>query len=259
MTDLSVLHPYIVRYITMKQALGRGFQHEQRILMSIDQFLIDQNKHDLDANNFSKWCHGKQHLATGVLRNHMRIVRNFCLYRQRTAPGCFVPDKRLFPSNHPQFQPYIFTTNQIGCLLKTTRALPPSPASPLRSAVFRLAIILLYTAGLRRGELLRLTVGDYNPRDQVVTISESKFHSTRYLPLSPDAAREIEHYLSLCRRHHLSMNADTPFICNALRGGQAYTGTGLSYVIKDLMCASDIHTTDGHPPRIHDFRHYADF
>jgi integrase/recombinase XerD len=255
MNDVSALHPYIVRYIAMKQALGRGFLREQGILMSLDQFLVCQNEHDLDANNFARWCHSKQHLASGVLRNHMRIVRNLCQYRQRTVPSCFVPDKRLFPSNHQPIQPHIFTDNQISCLLKTVNALPPSPVSPLRAAVFRLAIILLYTAGLRRGELLRLTVGDYNPRNQVVTILESKFHSTRYLPLSSDATREIDHYLSLRRQHHLPTDADTSLICNAQRGGRAYTGTCLLKVIQDLMRTCDIHTADGRPPRLHDFRH----
>ena len=255
MNDISALHPYIVRYIAMKQALGRGFKREQGILISLDQFLVCQSEHDLDATNFARWCHGKQHLAPGVLRNHMRIVRNLCLYRQRTVPGCFVPDRRLFPSNHPPIQPHIFTDNQISCLLTTANALPPSPVSPLRAVVFRLAIILLYTAGLRRGELLRLTVGDYNPRNQTVTILESKFHSTRYLPLSPDVAREIDHYLSLRRQHHLPTDADTPLISNAQRGGRAYTGTSLLKVIQELMRTCQIHTADGRSPRVHDFRH----
>jgi len=255
MNNVSALHPYIVRYIAMKQALGRGFQRERDILISLDQFLVCQNEHDLDANNFARWCRGKQHLATGVLRNHMRIVRNLCLYRRRTVPDCFVPNKLLFPSNHPPILPHIFTDNQISCLLKAVNALPPSSVSPLRAVVFRLAIILLYTAGLRRGELLRLTMGDYNPRNQTVTIRESKFHSTRYLPLSPDAAREIDHYLKLRRQHHLPTDADTPLICNAQRGGRAYTGTSLRRIIRELMHACDIHTADGRSPRIHDFRH----
>ena len=41
---------------------------------------------------------------------------------------------------------------------------PPTPQSPLRPQVFRLALVLLYTTGLRRGELLRLTVADYVAR-----------------------------------------------------------------------------------------------
>ena len=255
MNDVSTLHPYIVRYIAVKQALGRGFLHEQDVLISLDQFLARQNEQDLHASNFAQWCHGKQHLASGVLRNHMRIVRNFCLYRQRTVPDCFIPDKHLFPANHPPIQPHIFTEKQISCLLKAVNALPPSPVSPLRAAVFRLAIVLLYTAGLRRGELLRLTVGDYNPRNQVVTITESKFHATRYLPLSSDATQEIDHYLSLRRQHHLPTDADTPLIYNSQRGGRAYTGTSLRSVLRELMRTCDIHTAIGRSPRIHDFRH----
>jgi hypothetical protein len=54
----------------------------------------------------------------------------------------------------------------------------------LRRETFRLAIVLLYTSGLRRGELVRLTVGDYDPHEQTLLIRASKFHKSRRLPLS---------------------------------------------------------------------------
>jgi hypothetical protein len=37
----------------------------------------------------------------------MREVYNFCLYRLRTEPQCFVPDPVLFPKPHQRLQPYI--------------------------------------------------------------------------------------------------------------------------------------------------------
>ena len=61
--------------------------------------------------------------------------------------------------------------------------------------VLRLAVVLLYTAGLRRGELLRLTLADVDPTAGVLRIRESKFHKSRFVPLSPDACRELRTYL----------------------------------------------------------------
>jgi integrase len=55
----------------------------------------------------------------------------------------------------------------------------------------RLAVILLYTTGLRRGELLRLTLADYARDEHVLLIRETKFHKSRVVPLSPATAREL--------------------------------------------------------------------
>ena len=59
----------------------------------------------------------------------------------------------------------------------------------------RMRIVLLYTTGLRRGELLRLIINDYNIKERSLLIRESKYHKSRYLPLSLDVAREIDLYL----------------------------------------------------------------
>ena len=117
----------------------------------------------------------------------------------RTEPTCFVPDPSLFPHLHQPVQPYIFTEAEIDRLLQETDRLERPPESPLRPELFRLAITLLYTTGLRRGELLRMTTGDYEPRERTLLVRESKFHKSRLLPLSPDATHELEGYLQARR------------------------------------------------------------
>jgi integrase len=55
-------------------------------------------------------------------------------------------------------------------------------ASPLYRQVARLALVLLYTSGLRRGETVRLTLGDYDPVEHVLLVRDSKFHKSRIVP-----------------------------------------------------------------------------
>ena len=181
----SPLGPIIIRYLELKQALGRRYDVEARVLYSLDRFLNASGAVDLDAGSFATWCHSQQHLCSGVLRNRMRIVRNFCLYRRRGQPDCFVPDPLLFPSNHQRVRPHIFSEAEIARLLSKTSLLTPSANSPLCPRIFRLAIVLLYTTGLRRGELLRLTLEDYDGQQDILTIHTSKFHKSRILPLPP--------------------------------------------------------------------------
>ena len=93
----------------LKRAFGRRFDDATRTLRLLDRFLQDQTIRypDLNAATFQSWCQTQEHLASGVRRGRMREVYNFCLYRLRTEPQCFVPDPVLFPKPHQRLQPYI--------------------------------------------------------------------------------------------------------------------------------------------------------
>jgi integrase len=185
----------------------------------------------------------------------MLEVRSFCLYRLRTEPRCFVPDLRSFPPYHQRLKPYIFSEDEVAKLLSAASSLKRNPASPLRPEVTRLAIVLLFTTGIRRGELLNLMFGDYDPRESTLHIRETKFYKSRLLPINGDIADEIERYLHVRARLRFPASADTPLIWNATRGGRAYTGTGLTYCVRPLIKQCGITTITGNTPRIHDFRH----
>jgi integrase len=100
----------------------------------------------------------------------MQVVRQFCLYRRRREPHCFVPDSSQFPPQPPQPLPHIFAEGEITRLLLAADTLHPYEFSPLYPQVARLALVLLYTSGLRRGEVVRLTLGDYDPVTQVLLV-----------------------------------------------------------------------------------------
>jgi integrase len=119
----------------------------------------------------------------------------------------------------------------------------------------RLAVVLLYTAGLRRGELLRLTLADVDPRHGILQIRASKFHKSRIVPLSQDASRELRLYLRRRLQPPLSRSADSPLLCNTKGRVRGYTGTGLREGVKTLFRAANVRGIDGRTPRVHDFRH----
>ncbi len=250
----SVLGPSIAQYVALKQSLGRRYEGERRVLELIDAFLAAEDS-DLTAQTFARWCQSQQHLTSGVRRYRMRIVRNLALYRRRREPSCFVPDISLFPALHQPVQSYIFTHAEIAKLLDTADALETSRDCPLRPVLFRLAITLLYTTGLRRGELLHMTIGDYDPSDGTVLVRESKFHKSRLLPLSPDAVRQLDRYLHARRDQSLPASPQTPLIWNRRLGGRAYTAEGFASVIRSLLLVARIRKPDRRLPRIHDFRH----
>src|SRR5262249_14305961 len=181
----STIGPVIHRYVTLKRSLGRRYNKEIGILSSLDRFLstTSNSPNDLTAETFLQWCKSSEKLSSGGLRNRMRVVRNLCLYRRRCEPNCFVPDRSIFSRSHQPIRPYIFSVSEIRRLLEQSGHLTRHFHSPLRPELFRLIIVLLFTAGLRHRELLRLNVGDYDPNRGTLLIRESKFRKSRLLPL----------------------------------------------------------------------------
>ncbi len=121
----------------------------------------------------------------------------------------------------------------------------------------KLAIALLFTSGLRRTELLRLTFGDFDAAESTLFIRSTKFHKERIIPLSATTDFELRTYLDERQRCGLPMKESSPIIWNNTGGVErrAYTGTGLAQNWR-LLCASlKILSSKGIPPRIHDVRH----
>jgi integrase/recombinase XerD len=251
----SPLAPSIEAYLRLKEALGRQWSAERTIFRSLDTFLTTI-RGDLTSDTFAAWNATLHRLMPGVRRNWLRIIRNLCLYRRRTMPEMFVPDPTGFPKPHTAIRPFIFTTEDIARLLDIANRLGVTARSPLRRETFRLAIVLLYTSGLRRGELVRLTVGDYDPRDQTLLIRASKFHKSRLLPLSSDARHELETYLNVRRQRGFPLAPDSALMWNrSRRGGRPYTGEALRCELDALFSAANIRTSTGARPRVHDLRH----
>ncbi len=255
---VSAVGSVISRYLALKRALGRRYRSESYILRSLDTFLAGctGDMQDLNPETFVRWCLSLEHLSSGVRRDRMRLVRNLCLYRRRTEPSCFVPDQNLFPPPHQPIQPYIFMEPEIAQLLEAVPTLRVRPGYPLRREVSRLAIVLLFTTGLRRGELLGLTVRDYDPTAGTLLVRATKFHKSRCLPLSPDGWREIERYLRAGRLLRAWNTREDALLVSKVPGeGRSYTGTGLTTPIQSLLRTAGIFKADGRLPRIHDFRH----
>lgn len=252
----SALAAVFRRYVDLKRALGREFSVQRRVLHSLDRFLSDptNNSRDLTPRAFQQWCDIQGDLTSGVRRFRMQTIYNFCLYRRRTEPHCFVPVPSLFPLPHQKIKPYIVSESDAAELLAACSCLRRISTSPLRAEVIHLAVALLYTTGMRRGELLRLTMNDYDSKEGTLLIREAKFHKSRVLPIHQDMINEIDRYLRLRRKHHLSMSPETPLIWNGRGGGRQYSATGLRGNLKILLNKCNIRTAQGRLPRIHDFR-----
>jgi site-specific recombinase XerD len=255
----SFLAEEIKAYLQLKRSLGRNYRNEAWTLHSLDDFLVTRHplSEDLTPEVFNSWCATLHYLNPTVRRRRMHVVRNFCLYRCRSKPRSFVPDPLTFPTSRPASPPYIVSESEMASILRAAQSLRPDHLFPLRPQTIRIALLLLYSTGMRRGELLRLKWEDFDSNQETLLIQSTKFHKSRIIPLSPSVAAELKTYLTLRQKKRLFANPISPIVWNGRHSpqGRSYTGTGFINNWAALCASLKILTLSGRPPRIHDLRH----
>ena len=242
----------VAAYLSSRRAIGRRYDGDERILGNLRAYLARCGARDLDQVRFERWRRRWSHCITNTRVDYALVVYRFCRYRRRSEPRCFMPERLALGRHQAYPLPTPVDDQQVLRLLRFITQLRPVPGRPLRKASLRLAIVLLYTAGLRRGELARLTLEDADETTGVLRIRASKFHKSRWVPLSPSATDELRAYLRTRRLAEPNPSPGASLLCS--RVGQPYSPEGLSNAVKNIMVQSGI-WSGARRARVHDFRH----
>jgi integrase len=152
------------------------------------------------------------------------------------------------------FIPCVLTETQIADVLHRARTTRASKRNPLRGESVYLTLVLLYTAGLRLGEVVRLDISDFDPTAGTLLIRETKFAKTRLVPLSASAQRAVSAYLGERGARGIDVDAASSLIWSPGRRRMCF-GT-IEGTIRRLFRESGLKPEKGRAgPRPHDLRH----
>ena len=245
------------RFMELKQGLGRIYRTELAVLRHWDVFL---HRHyprvaKLSPEIFARWTKTLSRLTSTGSRNYQRVVRNFLLFHARDHSDTFIPDRLTFPKPAPVLSPRLVSEAEMSRVLAVTGQLPPSAENPLHARTVRIGFVLLFCCGLRRGELLRLRLGDIQEEQSVLHIRFSKFHKSRLVPLSVSVALEMREYLQKRRQKKLPMAPEAFLMWSRQRSPESYSATRLGALWRQVSVSAGVLNAQGHPSRLHDLRH----
>jgi len=150
--------------------------------------------------------------------------------------------------------PYIYTEAQILRLLEVTQTFESSLA-PLRALSLYTMVLLTYCAGLRIGELVRLTLADVDLVNGTIEVRDTKFFKTRRLPLAAGVIGAVKHYLAVRQQAGAPVDPTSALFWKGLRGG-GYSRGGAYNLLVEALRRAGLKPADGRVgPRIHDLRH----
>jgi len=246
----------IADYIQYNRSLGKRFVSEEWILRAFSRSVGKVSLHGIQPAMIIQFVNREGTSVETIAKKHRALARFFryavTRRRLKASPMPCLELRRGAPS----FTPYIFSQDELKRLLAAAPVASACPRAQIDTDTLRTFILLLYGAGLRRGEARRLKISDVDLPRSLLHIRGTKFFKTRIVPISARLSAVLKAFLE--RRHTCTSRHDGDLLfCK--RDGTALTDSAIGATFRRLRAIADIKRGGGarNQPRLHDLRHTA--
>lgn len=252
---MSALHDALTEYLATRRALGTQLMWPASSLRKFVDFVEAERAEFLTTELAMRWVFKSVGVQRATHARRLAIVRAFAVWLQAIDARTQVPPNRLLPAQYRRPAPHIYSDDEIADLMAAACKL--SPASELRGTTFKTLIGLLAATGLRPGEALALDIGDVDLVTGILTIRESKFGKSRFVPLEESVRAALAAYSTF--RDVVRPCRDTPAFLITARGSRLEASTvrrTFAILCQAVGLRPRQHTFRiGRGPRLQDIRH----
>lgn len=243
----------IESYIVLKRSLGAQFSGEGRILRSFLRTVGNVEVGTIPSRVTAEFCSGSGEPSLYSTKKYYTLRGLFTYLVSRGHLSC-TPLADEAPRVSRSFEAHIYTHEELRRLLDATEILADC-RSRLQHKTFRTLLLTLYGAGLRPGEGLRLRCCDVDLDDRVLTIKDTKFFKSRFVPVGESLSAALRRYSLERRSLPMPSGASSAFF--ATRTGKHIAMGRLEKVFSRLRIHSGVSGKPGDRwhPRLHDLRH----
>jgi len=181
----------IAFYLQSRRRLGFALKSEGSLLENLVQHAKKlHHRGPLTTQLALQWAQTPS--SANPLRHARRLeaVRRFARFWAAFDPRTQVPPAGLFGPAYRRVPVHIYTPQEIAALLAAARTMTPQQS--LSVLTLNTLLGLLACTGLRISET---ELADWEPTQALLTIRQSKFGQSRYVPLAASAATALNFYL----------------------------------------------------------------
>lgn len=252
---MSALRDAALQYIKIRQALGTKYLEQSVRLIEFIDFLEDRDKDVVVTAMALDWAMLPQQAQRATWARRLSIVRRFAQWFSAIDPRSEIPPRYLLSARQRRSKPHIFSDREVVEIMDEATRLASQQG--LKAITYWTLFGLLATTGLRPGEALALDKSDVDLRSGILSIRQSKFGKSRFVPVQASTLAALTYYAErsneLCPRRQsdaflISESGQRLQGCSTRRTfAKICQAVGLRPIVK----ASRI----GRGPRMQDFRH----
>jgi len=248
------LDAVITNYIAYRKTLGERFHTNAQILKSFIRFIGGEIEiNDIRPDQVNPFLNG-----TGPITASWHVKFNALLGFYRYALSRGLVRTSPLPTTKPRrpqpFVPYIYRPEELQRLLNASLSYQKN-RSIVEPHMVQTLLLLLYGTGLRLSEALCLNLADVNLKQAILTIRDTKFFTSRLVPINPLLNQKLLQYATLRHQAGHAQNDDAPFFVK--RNGQRVSIWNMEQAFQRIRQRACVCRSDGarYQPRLHDLRH----
>ena len=239
-------------YLAYRKSLGFQLASAEPLLLRFAAY-ADRTGHrgPLTTELIVRWVRLPKAGSPGYLARRLDVVRGFARHRAVADPRTEIPPPRLLGAAYRRRTPHVYSEAELSALVSAARGLTPSTG--LRPHTYATLFGLLACTGLRVSEAVKLTRGDIDWRQGLLTVRQTKFRKSRLVPLHATALGALRGYAARRDRAHPAPATGAFFLTG--RGTplpRSSVGVTFWNLRKRLGWSAG---RDRPKPRIHDLRH----
>ena len=239
------------QYLALRRALGFRLYRPGKALEGFVTFTELEGGKVITTALALRWARLPERVEPAAWAGRLGLVRRFACYCRTVDPRTEVPPYGLLPHVYRRKPPYIWSRAQIQALLEAARRMRSRRG--LRALTYETLFGLIAGAGLRINEALHLDNPDVDWASGVLTIRNTKFGKTRYVPVHPSTVTALQHYARARNRLVPNRNLAAYFVTEH---GSRLSESAVRFVYPRLCRKIQFHKRDSQRfPRIHDLRH----
>ena len=165
-----------------------------------------------------------------------------------------IPLPKVLPKRPPPFIPYIYSKEELRRLLDAALCYQKNK-SYVDPYMIRTILLLLYSTGLRVHEALSLRLIDIELEQNLVTVRNSKFYTSRLIPISDQLKQVLTQYLIWRAKYKSSVDLDAPLFSG--KHNLPFNTSTMQNIFQRVRKKAGITRPDQatYLPRLHDLRH----
>jgi integrase/recombinase XerD len=248
---MNSLQSALDEYLSARRAFGYKLRWDAGTLQRFVDFAKRRRVKYITTELAMEWATLPANAMRSQWANRLGMVRRFARYCHAYDPRNMVPPRDLLPYRYRRVSPYLYSDEQIHKLIKAARKLPS--VIGLRPHTYATLLGLYVAAGLRASEAIQLRRDDVDLYNGVLSIRNSKFGKSRYVPVHASTQVALQRYAA--RRDRLLIESASPCFFLSDNGTHLTYPTLKSTFVKISIQAGLRSRGDSRGPRLHDFRH----
>lgn len=253
MRSSTSMQSLVQAYLEERRSAGFALEIPGKLLMGFARF-SDQQGHrgPITEQLILDWVQGcAKRSAPFTWARRLQTIRPFARFCFRLDQATFIPEQSMFGRAKRRLTPHIYTDREISDLLDAASHFPEEGS--LRSATYKTLFGLIAATGLRLCEALKLQFADLDFARGVLTVRQTKFAKSRFVPLHPSVTRALSAYAEV-RQNAIPAEPNAYFFVGV--SGTALSKSTVHSAFQRLRKRLAWTARGSHPfPRIHDLRH----